>query len=126
MHFKEKAIPWLFLICGGVCVGIGLVYGVVTEDVNWYEPVLGMVPGVILLVIARVTGKMGYGDGIILMMIGCVTTYWGGCVVLCLSSFLAAVFCVVLLAFRKVKRHSRIPYVPFLTGAYCIYIFMFR
>lgn len=123
---KEKAIPWLFLVSGGVLVGMGAVYGIIVEEIAWYQPLLGMMPGVVLLVLARITEKMGYGDGIVLMMIGGMDGYRGSFAVLCLGSFLAAIFCVVLLVIRKVKKHSRIPYVPFLTGAYFLYIGIFK
>ena len=123
---KEKAIPWLFLVSGGGLVGVGAVYGIIVEEIPWYQPLLGMMPGVVLLMFAWITEKMGYGDGIVLMMIGGMDGYRGSLAVLCLSSFLASIFCVVLLAIRKVKKHSRMPYVPFLTGAYFLYISIFK
>ena len=51
-------------------MGMGAVYGIIVEEIAWYQPLLGMMPGVVLLVLARITEKMGYGDGIVLMMIG--------------------------------------------------------
>ena len=122
---KEKAVPWFFLALGGLSVGVGTVCGVLTGEMIWYQPLLGMVPGVALLLIARITEKMGYADGIVLMMIGGMVGYRGSLLVLCLSSFLSALVCIVLLAIRKVKKHSRIPYVPFLTSAYLVYILVF-
>lgn len=122
---KEKAIPVLFLVVGGILAGVGAVYSVIVGEVSWYLPLLGMMPGAALLVIARITEKMGYGDGIVLLMIGGLIGYRGSLLVLCMGSFFASIFCVVLLAVRKVKKHSRIPYVPFLTGAYWLYISFF-
>ena len=122
---REKKIPILFLGGGGILVGAGILYGMIAGKLAWYQPLLGMIPGVALLAVARLTEKMGYGDGIVLMMIGGMTGYRGSLVVLCLGSFLASLLCVALLAIRKVKKHSRIPYVPFLTGAYLVYISIF-
>ena len=122
---KEKAIPVLFLVVGGILAGAGAVYGVIVGAASWYLPLFGMMPGAALLVIARITEKMGYGDGIVLLMIGGMIGYRGSLLVLCMGSFFASIFCVVLLAVRKVKKHSRIPYVPFLTGAYWLYISVF-
>ena len=122
---KEKAVPWFFLALGGLSVGVGTVCGVLTGEMIWYQPLLGMVSGVALLLIARITEKIGYADGIVLMMIGGMVGYRGSLLVLCLSSFLSALVCIVLLAIRKVKKHSRIPYVPFLTSAYLVYILVF-
>ena len=106
-------------------MGVWAVYGILVGDMSWYQPLVGVMPGVVLLVIARLTEKMGYADGIILMMIGAMVGYRGSILVLCLGSFVSAVFCVALLAIRKVKKHSRIAYIPFLTSAYLIYIFVF-
>ena len=122
---KEKAIPVLFLVVGGILAGMGAVYSVIGGEVGWYFPLVGMIPGAALLVIAKITEKMGYGDGIVLLMIGGMNGYRGSLLVLCMGSFFASIFCVVLLAVRKVKKHNRIPYVPFLTGAYWLYISVF-
>ena len=123
--YKEKAIPVLFLAAGEILVGADVVYNVIVGEVTWYQPVLGMMPGAVLLVLARITEKMGYGDGIVLLMIGGITGYRGSLLVLCMGSFFASIFCVMLLAVRKVKKNSRIPYIPFLTGAYFLYIGVF-
>ena len=122
---REKTIPIWYLAAGGLLMGAGMVYGIIAGEITWHQPLLGMAPGVLLLLVARGTEKMGYGDGLVLMMIGGMVGYRGSFVILCLGSFLAAIVCVVLLAIRKVKRHSRIPYVPFLTGAYLLYVGIF-
>lgn len=122
---REKAIPVLFLVVGGLLTGAGVTYSVIVGEMTWYQPLLGMLPGAVLLVTAWITEKMGYGDGIVLLMIGGMTGYRGSLLVLCMGSFFASIFCVVLLAVRKVKKHSRIPYVPFLTGAYVLYLGVF-
>jgi leader peptidase (prepilin peptidase)/N-methyltransferase len=123
---KEKAVPWLFLASGSVLVAVGVVYSIFVGEMAWYHPLVGMIPGALLLLIARITEKMGCGDGFVLLMIGGVDGYMGSFVVLCMGSFFAALFCVVLLAVRKVKKHSRIPYIPFLTGAYFLCLGIFK
>ena len=122
---KEKTIPILLLIFGGLLVGTKAVYGVAAGEMAWYQPLLGIIPGMGLLLVAWITEKMGYGDGLVLMLIGGTVGYQGSLVVLCFASFFAAILCVILLAIRKVKKHSRIPYVPFLAGSYLLYIGVF-
>ena len=123
IDLKNKEIPLWFSLLGG-CVGVVFCF---LEGRVWTNVIIACVPGILALIFSWLTREvLGYGDGIVLMMIGGMDGYRGSFAVLCLGSFLAAIFCVVLLAIRKVKKHSRIPYVPFLTGAYFLYIGIFK
>lgn len=121
---REKTVPSVLLILGGILAGAGAGYGILAGNLSLHQPLLGMIEGVILLLIAHLTQKMGYADGIVLILIGLLTGYRGSLMVLCISSFLCAVFCMVLMIVRKINKNSRIPYIPFLSIAYFVYIFV--
>lgn len=79
---------------------------------------LGMLPGVFLLGMAYITGKIGLGDGPVLMVLGMLVGYKECLMVISFSLLLMSIWCIGILAFKKGNRHTRIPYLPFLTVVY--------
>ena len=77
-----------------------------------------VLPGVLLLVTGLISAQaVGYGDG---LLAGCIGPVFGLRLMtggLLLAFFFSAVVSVVLLAFKKADRKTRIPFVPFLTAA---------
>ena len=70
--------------------------------------------------IALVTKKAGYGDGIVMLFLGILS---GGGVSLMLavaSLFFTAVFSLIMLGLRKVRKDTRIPFLPFLAAAWLV------
>lgn len=114
MDIKKKSVPvWL--------LGIGAVHAVVillTEGlsggIDGWQLCRSMFPGAVFLVTAAATGKAGYGDGIVLSMLGLMSGAKVCLLALTAGLFLIAIFSGALLALRKVKRNSRIPFLPFL------------
>ena len=96
------------LTCGMVCMQMLIGKG------SLLQSILGAVPGILLLLIARFTEKAGYADGIIIGYIGILWGYLAGFVVTCSSLLLVSIFSIILLVLRKVKKDTRIPYIPFI------------
>lgn len=74
-----------------------------------------MLPGILLLVFAIATQKAGYGDGIVLLLLGMVAGGGKAWLLLGVSLFFVSAASVVLLVLRKAGRNMTIPYLPFLT-----------
>jgi len=70
--------------------------------------------------IAFATKKAGYGDGIVLLLVGMVSGGGKGLWIFCISLFLISIFSVILLLCHKVRRNSEVPYLPFLTVAWIL------
>lgn len=85
---------------------------------SWYDVLLALLPGAVLWGFAMVTeGRLGRGDGDMVLVLGLMLG-WELCLaVLCLACFLAAAFAGLGLAVRKLRKTSRIPFAPFLLGA---------
>lgn len=124
---RERKIPVALLFCGtlgAVCGSGWTLVSVIREQGQWQWPflsmLLGMVPGVFVIAMARLTEKVGAGDGWILCNLGLLTDYricvglWG------MSIIIMAIFSGGMLALKKVKGNTRIPYLPFLTLAYVV------
>ena len=117
---KEKMVPVFLLAVGLVSAGGYALYLSCSGQGLWFQPLLGMIPGICLLLIALLTGKAGYADGLVLLIIGMLETYRVSLFVLCMGLFLTSLVSVALLLLRKVKRQTAIPFIPFLTVAYCV------
>ena len=81
-----------------------------------------MKPGGLLLVTAYVTKKAGYGDGIVLLLLGMALGGDKSLLIFGLSLLLISVWSLILLVFHKAGRNTKIPYLPFLTAAFFVLI----
>lgn len=114
--WKRKVPMWL-LIGGMVFPGVAI-YRCIQGEMSWAECLCGLLPGLLLLSVARITGKAGYADGIVLMQAG---MYMGGSRIGLLFGFsllLLSVSCVLLLLLQKVNKNTRMPYLTFLAVTY--------
>lgn len=74
-----------------------------------------LLPGMLFLLLSWMTGeKVGYGDGVVLLVMGLWTNGFFCMIVTCLAVFLSGLYAVYLLLKRK---KELIPFVPFLLAA---------
>lgn len=113
---KSMELPvWLLISggCGGIVIASVLLLG---RQMQWWELLWALLPGGISLVLAFVTRQqLGYGDGIVLLILGGSLGMEGVFAVWILGMFLSFVVSLVLLLTQKVSKDSRLPFVPFLT-----------
>lgn len=117
--FKEKQVPVVALYLGGAVIVLLTVPGLVTGGVAWRR-IFGLVPGAFLLLMAVVTRKVGVADGIVLLYIGALLGYQKSVLLFGISLMLFSGVSIILLFLHKVKGHTRLPYLPFLTVALII------
>lgn len=114
---KKRAIPTVFVLAGLL---LAIAYGIsecVWGQKHWLWIFEGILPGLGMLIVAWVTRMAGYGDGMVLLALGILYGYKICFFLLCVSLFLLAIFSAILLVAGKVKRNTRIPYIPFLSLA---------
>ena len=81
----------------------------------------GMFIGIVLLITSFLTrGKVGAGDGLLLMVTGVLLGTLENMRLLTVASVLTAVFSMVLLMTRRCRRDTELPFVPFLFAAFII------
>ncbi len=74
-----------------------------------------LLPGIFLLLVGFLTReKVGYGDGLMLLVVGLCSGFYGCLFALCVSLVLSSVISLLLLGLHKVRRDSRIAFAPFL------------
>ena len=113
--FKAKEIPLWLSVLGGV-IGIGFC---IVEKRALGDLVLSCIPGIILLGVSWITKEViGYGDGIVFVVLGTYLSISKLVSIGMLAFFVAGIVALVLLVvFRKNGRY-RMPFVPFLVIAY--------
>lgn len=118
MDIRSRRLPIWMLGLGGVLTILTALY----QDNTCFEVLRGMLPGVVLLLIAFGTKKAGYGDGIVMVFLGMLLGGEKSLMLFGFSLFLISVFALVLLALRKVGRNTGMPFLPFLTVAWTVMI----
>lgn len=113
---RKKELPLMILIAGflaalgiemwHICKGLETVSGIAES----------LLPGVFFLFLGFCTReKVGYGDGLLLIILGLFLGFYRCFLVLCFGLIFSSVFALILLLFRKAEKNSRLPLVPFLT-----------
>lgn len=118
---KSKSISWLLWGVGTIPLLIIKCKGITSVDMNdIINALYALLPGIMLILVALCTGKAGYGDGLVVLVLGlelgaaeCILIVFVGLVFL-------SVFSLVLLLLHKVKRNSKIPFLPFLSLGWII------
>lgn len=81
----------------------------------------GALTGGVFLMISKVTGEaIGYGDSILILILGIYMGIWDLLLLLTTAFFLAAVFAVIALGLRHFQKKTVIPFIPFLGVGYFI------
>lgn len=113
---RKKEIP-LIILSAGFLTALGIN---IWHIWNGLESVSGMavsvLPGAFFMLISFCTGeKIGYGDGLLLIVMGLLIGFGRCFLVVCVSLIFSSAFALILLVFCKAGRNSRLPLVPFLT-----------
>lgn len=83
----------------------------------------GMLPGVFLLAAAWITRQeIGYGDGVVLLVIGLYLGFSAGTGIFLTALLLLSPVSLFYIAVRKAGRKKRLPFVPYLLAGYLLWL----
>jgi leader peptidase (prepilin peptidase)/N-methyltransferase len=117
IDLKYKEIPLWLAIFGGVA---GIVFCILEKRMPG-EILLACLPGVIALVFSKLSGEvMGYGDGIVFLVMGIYLSLERLLAIGMLAFSIAGVAALVLFVIFRKNGNCRIPFLPFLSLAYGI------
>ena len=117
IDFKYKEIPLWLSILGGT---IGVVF-CITENRPFTSVLSACFPGILMLGFSWLTKEViGYGDGIVLMVMGIYLTISQLLSIGMMAFCVAGVVALLLLVLCKKNGSYRIPFVPFLAISYGI------
>ena len=98
---------------------IGFLFSVLDGGVGFRGALIGMIPGLVLLVVSRMTnGAVGEGDGWLLMAVGSYMGVVCAGVLLWLSAAFLLAAGGIMIWLKKGTFKTRLPWAPFALGAY--------
>ena len=121
---KNREFPGKFLIFGLALALIRFTVRLWGTAGDWEESFrdlgFSIMPGILLLLIAFLSGKIGEGDGCILVLTGMIEGTKNGVIIFAGSLLLASAYSIWILLVRKAHRNDSFPYLPFITASYGI------
>ena len=123
---RRKIIPVQIFAVGGIFSVICMAASVLHEGWGALPGTLaGLLPGAGLLLLGFMTEhKVGYGDGILLMILGLAEGVRKVLLIFCIGLFLQSVLAVFLVLLKKAVKQTQIPFVPFLFAARVLCLFL--
>lgn len=116
MDIRWKKLSLMILLSGTVPLAAGFLCD---REIHIILLAAGAAVGVIFLIISRVTeDSFGYGDSILIMIMGGFLGFWNILSLLTTAFSMAALFSIFMLIRKRFHRKSAFPFVPFLTAAY--------
>lgn len=109
---RKKSVPLLFLTLGGVLVLTDVVFR------GWeVSRLIALIPGTLMLLLAKATKGIGEADGAVLFCVGFISREKNILFIFGIS--LTYIFFYSMILFIRKRSHNiRIPYLPFLLAAY--------
>lgn len=118
---RSRRISTYALLAGFVTAAGYLIFA--REHAAWEYLAAGCV-GVLFLLIGMAGECMGVGDGALIMLFGFLFGVRRQIVMLFIAVLLCAAAATVLMLTKRVKRTSRLPFVPFLLCGFCAALWM--
>lgn len=117
---REQKVPVMLLKAGTAVAVWKAVYSVFKDPSEWQWKVLllglGILPGLFMIALSIATGKVGAGDGWVLVNVGLFTDYKTCMFLWVISLIFMSFFSVIFLFMKRVRNTTRIPYLPFLAA----------
>lgn len=94
---------------------IGLIFPMENEDIS----LIGIVPGIIILLIGMATkGAIGDGDAYLIMIIGMFMGMRNAFYILLTGSVISAIYALTIIFLKGKSKKEVIPFVPFILSGY--------
>lgn len=102
------------------------VFGLIADILfqrSWRMCIGGMLPGAATLLFGKVSNQqIGYGDGLVLTATGLLLTGKETACLIVTALFLCSLCTIGMFFANKVKRHSKLPFLPFLAAGFGIQV----
>lgn len=116
LDIRSRKMPIWIIAAGGIGVGI---YRCIVRDIPWEVCLFGAAVGIVFLFISKVTKEsFGYGDSLLILVIGVGVGFWNLVSLLLVSFFLSSIVAAGMLIAGKFQRKTALPFVPFLGLGY--------
>lgn len=117
---KQKILVYPVLIFGIAGLLLHLYY----RNLSIYNLLAGMAVGVGLLVLGYLTGQVGAGDALVVMVSGIYLGFWENARLFFQGLVFCGLWCLLLLVLGKKKGRDEVAFVPFLLLSYLEMMFL--
>ncbi len=118
LDIRKKRLPVWMLAAGGV---LAMIFQILWKGLPGILIAAGGAVGIVFLAVSWVTEEaFGYGDSILIGILGIYLGFWNLLNLLAVSFFLAAGTAMVVLVKQKFQRKTLLPFVPFLGVGYTV------
>ena len=126
LDIRFRKMPVWLLVVGGIAgTGYQIWKWVKGDLVSIVLIGVGAIVGILFLGVSKITGQaLGYGDGIIILILGICLGFWDLSIVLMIAFFIASVMAIALIVVKKGKKKRTMPFVPFLCIGYIVFVLM--
>lgn len=118
IDIRSKKIPLWCISLGAADAVVSIIsaWRAGTGGIGSADIAVDMLPGLLFLLISWTTNeKVGYGDGLVILIMGIVMHYRQCVAAVAIGLLVSSVFSMIMIASKKMNLRSRIPFVPFLT-----------
>lgn len=116
LDIRSRKIPVWLLLFGGIGAAV---YQCFRRTIPWELGLSGAVIGGVFLLISKGTREeFGYGDSLLILVLGISIGVWNLVSVLVISFSLSAIISAGALAIGKFQRKTAVPFIPFLVIGY--------
>ena len=112
---RYRRVPVWMVLLGGMAAAGSVLFQCVCLERSPANFLTGMIPGIILLLLALGTQKAGWADGVVLMFLGSVLGLRQCVLTVMFSLILISVVSAALLILKKADQGTAVAYIPFLT-----------
>lgn len=113
---RKKEIPLILIILGGILATVMSVLRISGGEISVAGMGSSLLPGLFFLFVSFCTKeKVGYGDGLILLISGLILGFYQCFIGMCAGLLFSSFFALALLFMHKAGKDSGLPFVPFLT-----------
>lgn len=120
---KTKKIPVLYAVIGAAA---GVALKIFEGNLDILQTAGGFLVGVILYLLSIISKQaIGSGDGMVLAVTGIVLGFMGNIILLFSSLLAAGLYSGLMLALKKIKKKSSIPFIPFMLVGYDVLLIVF-
>lgn len=118
IDLRCKKIPiWLLAVSGIIMTSVSL-YQAFMVGMQDMQLLWGMLPGVGMVLIALISKKAGWADGVVLVLLGVMVGFRACAFSFILSMLMISLVSLVLLISKRVSQNTKLPYLPFLWIGY--------
>jgi leader peptidase (prepilin peptidase)/N-methyltransferase len=117
---KSLQLPLLLLVAFGVASGV---WCLANDGFANGEFLLCLMPGILFLLVSFLTREaLGYGDGVVLLLVCLLLEMKTVMLFIMLALALSALTALVIVTLMKKSRQTRLPFMPFLLVAWGVII----